>query len=525
MVNNNSFFPESLSPAKGNQRKPSLEDPPTLDGLLNEEIWLAWRATALAPQIVSDLVTSERARAEFVEGCRLLGLSMAFPHQLVAVDMLEAGYETNAILFPRQSAKTETMNAISLGRCSLRPRYNAAMTLATLASKTSEVFDQRIMSVLEFTYPDEDSRPFRIYRGKGSEHVRFPNGSRFSAKTAKGASFRASSYDLVWIDESGEASPEQGTDLKGAIYPTFDTRDGGQLVMTGTAGVYRKGLLLWDGLQNPENGRLGYAMPDSTTEDELAAWEPDEDHPHARVRELIEGMHPGVASGLTTIEKVRKRYVDLANVEQFAREYGGIFGNLGEGRGVFDSQAFGEAGVDGEPVVPERFAIATVAAFNQSAACIVAAWRDEKGRACGYVLNHQKGTTWLAEAAAIKARRHNIPVVYDSASGPMRVEVEAMERMRPKPRLVPQNTGNVTAAAALLVKEVNTGNARHWRQPALVDAARVAVRRSVGPSSWALGRPPKDADADISAVEAWALALRWYDENPQRAAVKPVMAA
>lgn len=494
-----------------------------LDDLFEESAWIALRNQALSPQIVTDLVTTEQTRRELIEGARMLGLSDLLPHQLLAADMLNAGHEVNSIMFPRQSAKTETMIALTLGRCSQRDRYNAAFSLTTMAAKTSEVFDDRVMFRLEMAYPDEAARPFKIYRGKGSEHVRWPNGSKFSAKTPKGAAFRGSSYDLVWLDEAGEATPEQGADLNGGILPTFDTRAGGQLIYTGTAGKYRRGLLLWDGLHNPDAGKLAYHFPDDLTEDNLAAWEPTDEHPYAKVRELIELTHPGVASGLTTLDIVRRRSDALTDRAQFAREYGGVFGAVGEGTTAVLPAAWGPAMHSGVPAIPARISIAACSNWGGGWAAVVAAWRDEKGRACGYVLDHKAGTTWLALGAAERALKHDVPVVWDNGSSDVRAEVHVMQRMNPAPRIAERGFKEATAAAARLVADINNGNAVHFDQPALNAAAKVAVRRSTGPASWALGTG-KDKQADISALTAWALALEYFDANPVYEMLMPIVA-
>jgi hypothetical protein len=498
--------------------------------LLDESTWLEWRSTALTPQILTDLHTSDQTRAEFVEGARLLRLDAngkhIKPQQLLIADVLNAGHKFNDVLVPRRGTKTTSIEAVLVGRCALREEYAVGWTLATTGQKASERFKLDIITPFDRLYPDPKTAPFKLDRGKGSMSASWPaHGSVFAVHSPVGDSFRSGGYDVVWVDEAGEADPDMGDDLRGAILPTLDTRPGAQFIRSGTAATYGTGNLLYDGLESPRGGKLAYRFHQDTTDDELAAWEPDDEHPFARVRELIEISHPGVASGLTTLEDVRDSFDNMKRPGQFAREYGGIFGQVGESRGVIDAQAFLNAGEAGEPTPPEKFAIAAMPAFTQLSSSLVAAWRDEDGRACGYVLDHRKGTTWLAESAASKARQHNTPVVYDSASSPMRVEVDAMRRMTPRPRLEPRAFADVTAAAALLVKEINTGNARHWRQPALESAAKIAVRRTTGAGSWALGRPPKDLDADISALEAWSLALHWYDENPQRPLAKPIMAA
>ncbi|MGN7976523.1 terminase large subunit domain-containing protein [Microbacterium sp. 22195] len=497
----------------------------TLESLRDEASWIAYRERALKPLHCTELKTTQQSRDEFIRGCELLGVTAPKPHQLLISDMLTAGREESAILIPRQAGKTTTLAIILVGRCALRPRYNAAMTLTTLAGKTGEVFEQTIQDVLEVVHgEDTDSRPFRNYRGKGAMYVKFPNGSRFTAKTAKGAAFRGSSYDAVWIDEAGEASPEQADDLKGAILSTFDTRDG-QMILTGTAGDFRKRQMLYEGLENEEYGVVRYAIPEDTEPDAMAAWEPDDEHPFARGRELTEAMHPGVHSGLTTIEKVRKRFTAyLSAPGRFAREYGGIFGTLGEGAGPINVQSWIDSGRNDTPAVPSHFALVMATSFFGDAGCLVAVWRDTEGRACGYVIDHRKGVTWLADAAAKKSREHGHPIVFDSGNKSTRAEVEVMNRFVPRPYFVERGFAEVPIAHALLTKEINAGNAVHWNQSPMDTAAKSAVRRSAGVNSWAFGRGRQN-DLDLSTLEAFALGLHYYDATPQVESFGPVMAA
>jgi hypothetical protein len=509
-------------PLNAASEESSRED---LESLRSEEGWIAYRDTALKPLDCTELVTTQQSRDEFIRGCELLGVTFPKPHQLIISDMLTAGREESAILIPRQAGKTTTLAIILVGRCALRPRYNAALTLTTLANKTGEVFEQTIQDVLELAHgEDVDSRPFRNYRGKGAMYVKFPNGSRLTAKTAKGAAFRGSSYDAVWIDEAGEASPEQADDLKGAILSTFDTREG-QLILTGTAGDFRRKQMLYEGLNNPEYGVVRYAIPEDTEPDAMSAWEADDEHPFARGRELTLAMHPGIASGLTTEEKVRRRFVAyLDSPGRFAREYGGIFGTLGEGAGPINVQAWIDAGRMDTPDVPDHFALVMATSFFGDAGCLVAVWRDSEDRACGYVIDHRKGVTWLADAAAKKAREHGHPLIVDSGNKSTRAEVEVMMRFVPPPHIEERGFAEVPVAHALLTKEINAGNAVHWNQAPLDTAAKSAVRRPTGANSWAFGRG-KQNGLDLSTLEAFALGLHYYDNNARVEGFGPVMAA
>ena len=120
---------------------------------------------------------------------------------------------------------------------------------------------------------------------------------------------------------------------------------------------------------------------------------------------------------------------------------------------------------------------------------------------------------WLVDEVAGIAARTRATIVHDTF-GPVLAEVEALNRRNPRPRMGPQTMKNVQTAAALLVKEIDAGNLRHWGQEELSGAMLRVVRRKIGVNGWGLGRP--DLDADITPAEACAMALRWYDENPAR---------
>lgn len=496
---------------------------------LLENEWDELSSRVLPPLSSSGFSSDEASRLEFSTGATLLRFHgdwarpghVVQPQQVAVSDTLTAGRPRTAFLLPRRSSKTTSLVAVALGRAWHREDYRVGILTLTSGKAGRARFLKDVAPALDRIGASisEDKRdwPYKVVRSAGQERVEFKASGGSVSWLSSIDDLRGEAFDLIILDESQAADPEKAAEVIAAALPTLDTRPGAQIAVAGTAGLYRVGNLLWQWLEDGRAGKAGileYAVPTDIPVDVWEEWETLEPY--------IVAAHPGIGT-LTTLEAIRSNY-DALGRDQFSREYGGWFGAIGEGAGVLNAQTFAEAGMDGVPEVPEHFAMAAHPAFFQGFSAIVAAWRDEDGKACGYVLDHRPGTTWLAEATASKARQHNIPVIYDGGSSPMRVETEAMARMTPKPRLEAQTFANVTTAAALLVKEVNNGNARHWRQPALVDAARIAVRRTAG-ASWALGRPPKDNDADISALEAWALALRYYDENPKAVFIKPIMAA
>ena len=484
--------------------------------------WVLVRDGGIAPLNESPLADSDVGRWEFMRGAELLGLvgrsKDLKPQQLRLADVCNMGRQTVAVLLPRRSAKTTSLFALALGRCAMRDEYLVGYTTCTTGQKARDRFIKDIAMVLKRLWPDEKTRGFRVLEGKGGERVVFDNGSIFQVGPPLGDTFRSDAYDLVIVDEAGEADPEMGEDLLGAILPTFDTRPDAQLIVAGTAPEYRVGNILWNTLEfgrdgDAKTGILEYAAPDSTTEEDLKDW--------AIVEQLALAAHPGIGT-LTTLETIEDRWKKLTR-EQFAREYLSIAGNTSATSGIVNFEKFTAGALKGpKPAAPPaRFVIGIAVHPFQTSSAIVAVWR-EKGKARVLVLDHQAGVQWLVPRTLDIARRTRAVVVHDT-TGPVMVEAEALARARPRIKMAPQSFTNIKTAAALIVKEIEIGNVQHWNQTVLTEAARLATKRSVGKNAWALGR--KNDEDDIVALEAASHALRVYDETEKRPALMPSEAA
>ena len=484
--------------------------------------WNALRDAGIAALNCSDLDESEQQRAEFLTGAVALGLigrnKTLKPQQLRIADVCNAAHQTIGILVPRRSAKTTSLFALALGRSFEREGYLVGYTTCTTGQKARDRFKKDIAPVLERIFPDKDSRPFKIVYSGGLERVVFNNGSIFQVLPPLGEAFRSDAFDLVILDEGGEAGPEMTDDLIQGILPTFDTRPGAQLIVAGTAAKYRDGNLLWNTLVDGRHqlngtGILEYAAPDSTTDEELDDW--------PTVEKLVKASHPGIDT-LTTLDVVKARWMKLKR-QQFAEEYLSIFGIAGATTGIVSMEGWNTGRNKGTlPRPPARFAMAMAVHPDQISACIVAAWRV-RGKARILVLEHRRGNLdWLTKRARELASKYRTPIVHDT-NGPVTVEAEALARMRPKPKLLGQSFPNIKTAAALIIKEIEAGRLEHYDQESLNEAARLAKKRPVGPTAWALGR--SRSEDDIITLEAAAMALRVYDETSNSGTLKPSMAA
>lgn len=530
------------------KRKPKQ---PTLTDLLVEATWLELRSKVIDPLHVTDMVTTDQTRAEFVEGARLLRLDHftragdggtgPTPIQLAIADMLNAGHFLNGVLEPRRTTKTTSIQAVLLGRCTYREDYQVGWTLATTGAKAAERFKKDIVAPVSRLYPVLKSAPFHVNVGKGTEHLAWPNGSWLNVYAPNSDGFRGGGFDFGWVDEGGEAEPDLSEDLTVAVLPTMDTKPGAQFTISGTAAKYRDGNLLWDTLNDPTAGTIRHGLPDSTDPEELESWEPTEDHPKGRVRALVQQWHPGV--GWTTpIEAVQRNFEKFPR-EKFLAEYLGVFGSEGSNVGIIPPSQWERAARDGQPPAPpKRFTLAIAIHPDGLWASIGVAWRwldagpddlvsaalaldgeavEPIERVAVGLLWHQDGVQGFANKALAFARKYKTPIIFDQLSQAAGVETETLARAVPRPQLNPATTTDVRRGATKLLKLLDEDGLVHWRAPKLDAAAGIAVKRAIGTAGgFGFGRPKGDYAADITPLEAISLAVHFLDEQRAPASMK-----
>lgn len=513
---------------------------PTLADLRSEATWLEWRSRIPTPAMATEMVTTEDTRREFLEGARLLRMDRRrradggygpSPIQLVIADVLNAGRKFNAILEPRRTTKTTAVQAVILGRCSLRDDYLVGWTMAKAdgGQKTGERFRKDIVSHVERLYPDKKSRPFIINTGKGTEHIRWPNGSYFNAYAPGNDAFTSGAYDIAWVDEAQDATPEMTADMMTSIPPTLDGRFRPQMIGSGTAPDYRKGNLLWHLLQMEGAGVIYHGIPEDTDPDELEAWEPDDEHPFARVRELVELYHPGI--GFTTpLSDVRDNFEAMrVTPGAFNTEYLGLPGEEGSATALIKQPAWlaGKLETTAADVEqPDRLALAIAIDPLAQWCSLAMAWEDDDGKQHVVLLHHQAGVDGFAQVVAKKARKLNRPIAYDPGRPTENVEITSLASSRQPVRTRPLERSAIPRAAVLTVKLIGQGKLVHYAgQDPLDGAVEIAVRRKFGTTgAWAFGRPDevnRPAD-DITALEAISRALWALQDEPRRRGIEIV---
>ncbi|WP_315551271.1 hypothetical protein [Microbacterium aurum] len=504
---------------------------PSMADLQDEATWLEWRSRIPTPTHVTDLVTTEDARREFLEGARLLrmdvrrrggdGLTGPSPVQLVIADMLNAGRKFNGIMEPRRSTKTTAIQAVILGRCTFREDYLVGWTLAKKdgGQKTGERFRKDIVSQVDRLYPDPKTRPFIINTGKGTEHIRWPNGSYFNAYAPGNDAFTSGAYDIAWVDEAQDATPEMTEDMMTSIPPTLDGRFRPQMIGSGTAPDYQAGNLLWKLLTMDGAGVLRHGIPDDTDPAELEAWEPDEEHPQARVRELIELNHPGI--GFTTpLSDVLDNFNAMTS-KAFQREYLSLPGEEGSATTLIKQPAWTKTR-SSKPFpasLPPVVALAIAIHPDGKWASLAAAWNGRKGTKHVALLHHQEGVDGFGKRVLLKARKLNRQIVFDPGRPVENVEIAPLVAGRPPLRTRALYRLDIPRSAVLFMKTLNAGQlVTYDGQGPLDSAAEIVVRRAFGSTgAWAFGRPNEKnrPDDDVTPIEAASRALfALADEKP-----------
>jgi phage terminase large subunit-like protein len=339
-------------------------------------------------------------------------------------------------------------------------------------------------------------------RGAGNQNLTFYNGSLFQVLPPKPDAFRGDSGDMIILDEAQEHTADVSAELLGAILPTMDTRPGAQLVVAGTAGERRSGIF-WDTLQEgrkelPRTGIVEFAAPDNTTEEE------------ASVPALWETVHPGIGT-LTDLETIENNFQKLPR-PNFLREYLGIWPE-DYSQSAIDAEAWAACSTEFSKK-PEQFALAFDVSVDGSVACIAAAWR-EGDQAYVEIVEHKLGTDWLVPRINELARKYRLPIAHDSV-GSVLVEVAALQRLRPRPKLQPLGYRDLAPGCASIMKEINARTLRHFDQPSLNEAVAKVVKRPLGDNGWAWGR--RASGGDITPLAAATFALRAYDnmKTPQK---------
>ena len=443
--------------------------------------------------------------SEAHQGAAMLGLPLT-PQGVQVALLLQALdpfgrplYDDCTLQVPRRATKTTSIQCTLLGRCENRPGYKVIQT-AQDGTRASAVFMDMVRT-LEMQEPDEAKRNWVVFKSTGREYLQWKNGSRWWVGPPKASTFRGLAADVLWFDESGELDPAESKELMAGALPVMDTRPDGQVIKSGTPGLVRAGDF-WASLEaarerQDELGILDYSAQDHEVITALQAAEP----------RLWYRVHPGLASGLTSLKTIRKRFATMGLAE-FIREYLCVW-PPDSTKTALDLEAWAANATEALEVPPGTpWALGYDIAIGGAAAAIAAAWFDKEGHPHVQLMISQPRSAWAVDELRKAQLEHpKVPIGYDSI-GDNIATAQALARLKRfnTKRLVSLQLRQVAAATATLSTANEDGTLRHGGSRAMANAVAAAVWRQSG-GSRLLGRQHGKSISELLAgVHALAAA-------------------
>lgn len=485
------------------------------------------------------------------------------PQQLVMADALNGAEDEAVVEVPRRASKTTTILCWCLGRCHERVGYQVTFSAQSGVKASARLrewktrldlinpeddadlppwlrgrrhvnrrpvkprqskaqlraealFDLELPTPTA-PEPDDDPEPeqrrgFRIMLGEVGKGIYFENSSTFLVLKPDADAYRGEAGDVSWLDEMQELDPEDGADLMAGLVPLQDTKHGGLIVCSGTAGELRVGPF-WERVEliRKDEGLIGgvdWCAPEETP------WElvTDEDAAIA----LLLTVHPGIGT-LTTEHKMRKNWRKLEK-PKFAREYFSMWPRAAGAR-LIPADAWADAVASRRPAIPTA---PRGVAFGMSikpggaVAAIAAAWRNSRGQAYVEIVEHRIGTDWLPRRMAeLTAKYRGSTVAFDDFGEGKATHTEAGMLDRP-PKMRVQTYRETAAGCVQILRDLDRGTLRHFDDVELNAAVSRAGKREVKNDSGVWLWTPVPAGSDITCIDAATRALRNWDQHYSR---------
>jgi hypothetical protein len=421
----------------------------------------------------------------------------------VALEVDEAGrfvYQLVVVTVPRQSGKTTLFGGVMDHRALVTPRARVWFTMQSGKDAVDWLTNEHWPLLAAF------GNAAHLRRMAGSEHIRWRHsGGLVRPFPPTPAGLHSKTSDLVVVDECWSFDFVKGLQLDQAIVPTQATKPNAQTLKCSTAGD--AAAVWW--LGTVEQGR---AAVHAGRRDGVAYFEwscPDDLDPVDPTS--WPRYHP--AFGRTIGETSMRAALEQLGPDEFARAYGNRWTSQ-----VARVIPLGAWRAAAEPELPEPRAGALALAFDvavdRSEAAVVAAWRDEAGRAALEVADVRDGVGWLPDRfVELVDRWQPRACAYDAAGPALDVADVLLRRGLAVDGLKAREYA--AACAGLLDALVAEPPGLRIRpNPALDAAAAAAARRALG-DAWAWGR--KQSAVSIATLTAATVALWAYDHaGPDR---------
>jgi hypothetical protein len=415
------------------------------------------------------------AGAEAVELARVAGLGLDPWEEFVLANALGerpdgrwAAFEVGVVV-SRQNGKGTILEARELAGLFLlgeRLIIHSAHQFDT----SLEAF-RRLLMLVEET-PDFDRRVKRVSRSHGEEGIELKGGQRIRFRTRTKGGGRGFSGDCLILDEA-MILPESA---HGALLPTLSARPNPQVWYTGSAvdqEIHEHGVVLArlrDRGQRGEDPGLAYF------EWSLPRDHPDEvEHDLALDPEAWASTNPGLGIRISTDHVANEQR--SMDPRTFAVERLGV-GDWpridGHGPQVIAIEAW-RALTDTESTVDGPVCFAFDVTPDRSRAAIAVAGTRDDGLAHVEIVDHKRGTSWVAVRVAELVEQHETISVQCDASGPAASLLPELHQLGVE--VQPVSSKEHAQACGVFFDDVHQQQVRHLGTPELDAAIKGAAQR------------------------------------------------
>lgn len=395
-------------------------------------------------------------------------------------------YRDVTLTVPRQSGKTTLVLVLILLRALGAPRQQIRYTAQTGADARKKWMDDWL-PILE---PSSFNRFFRARLTNGHEALLFKNGSHQGLVATTKKTGHGGTIDLGILDE---AFAHADARLEQALKPAMITRPQPQLWVISTAGTPDDSPYLWGKVET------GRELSEQGVNSGVAyfEWSAEEDRDPADPETWWSCMP---ALGHTVTDEAVAADFGSMELNEFERAYLNRWKTASHDPVIPLVHWMALVDRSSEAVDPVAFAF-DVAPDRSTAAISVAGVRSD-GLMHVEVVDHRRGTQWVAPRLVELVAKHECIGVWCDTAGPAAALLSAMEREGVDVTTI--GAQEHARACGVLFDAVVDESVRHRGDPELIHALEGAAIRTLT-DAWAWRRTA--SNADICPLVAATLAL------------------
>lgn len=369
---------------------------------------------------------------------------------------------------------------------------------------TAEEALERMANLIEGC-PDFSRRVKAIKRSHGQEGIYLTNGQRLRYKTRTKGGGRGFTADCVILDEAMHI-PEA---MHGALFPTLRAIPNPQVWYTGSA-VDQESM---------EHGVVFARVRDRGVRGEARGlayfgWSPPFDRPadipESALRDPVVWAQANPAMGIRISAEYMEQEFESMDRRTFAVELLGVgdwprVGADADGAVISVKTWLSLTDPNSVPVDPLVFVFDVTP--DRSGTCVSVAGNRDDGLAHSEVMEHRRGTGWLAGWLADRVQSHEPAAVLCDEKGPAASLIPELREAGVHVDTI--NATEYAQACGKLLDGIEQRTIRHLGTAETVTALKGAAQRPLG-DAWAWSR--KNSSVDITPLVSQTIAL-WGLEN------------